>query len=85
MSSSIFAQLSEHKALIPYGVCVDEERHVWVASKGGLFKLSEDGASCLFSEVNRNYKQVGAFCQVFTTKDRNGQGRVDSIQLTYHL
>lgn len=51
-------------ASVPYGICRDEKENLWVAAKGGLFKLSSDGKGLVFAEKNNNPQQVAAFCTI---------------------
>uniref|UniRef100_A0A0N4ZPY5 EIF2A domain-containing protein n=1 Tax=Parastrongyloides trichosuri TaxID=131310 RepID=A0A0N4ZPY5_PARTI len=60
----MFSHLTSKKALIPYTIAIDDEKNIWIASKGGLFKLSQDGSQVLWSKENPFPKKMSAYTQV---------------------
>uniref|UniRef100_A0A915PSZ1 Uncharacterized protein n=1 Tax=Setaria digitata TaxID=48799 RepID=A0A915PSZ1_9BILA len=59
----MFVHLTPLGARIPYGICVDNQQNIWVATKGGLFKMDRFG-QLLFQEKNDSAKKAEPFCQV---------------------
>uniref|UniRef100_A0A0K0EUW8 Non-specific serine/threonine protein kinase n=1 Tax=Strongyloides venezuelensis TaxID=75913 RepID=A0A0K0EUW8_STRVS len=60
----MFCHLTPKKAVIPYTMAIDDENNMWVASKGGLFKISPDGKEVLWSKENAFPKKMSAYTQV---------------------
>ncbi|VDK25683.1 unnamed protein product, partial [Anisakis simplex] len=60
----MFIHLTPKGATVPYSLCVDSERNVWVASKGGLFKFDSTGKNLLFERRNPFPKKISPYCQV---------------------
>uniref|UniRef100_A0A0K0EM03 EIF2A domain-containing protein n=1 Tax=Strongyloides stercoralis TaxID=6248 RepID=A0A0K0EM03_STRER len=60
----MFCHLTPKKAVVPYTMAFDDEKNIWIASKGGLFKLSPDGKKILWSKENAFPKKMSAYTQV---------------------
>lgn len=56
--------------VIPYTLCIDLHKNIWVASKGGLFKFDKNGEKILFKLKNDFPKKIAPYCQVFNFKDK---------------
>lgn len=67
-------QLTELGAVIPYGICIDEEDCLWVASKGGLFRINQKG-ECLFAEKHDRPRSMNAFSTVSCCTKATSNGR----------
>lgn len=85
-------QLTEMGAVVPYGICLDNENCFWIASKGGLFRINQNG-TCLFAEKNDRPKNINAFCTVNSATTSNGdiviftkfaEGNSDETHLVLH-
>uniref|UniRef100_A0A8R1TVR7 Uncharacterized protein n=1 Tax=Onchocerca volvulus TaxID=6282 RepID=A0A8R1TVR7_ONCVO len=61
--AEMFVHLTPIGARIPYSICIDNQQNIWVASKGGLFKMDRCG-ELLFQEKNDFAKKAEPFCQV---------------------
>lgn len=62
--NEMMCHLTPKGALIPYNLCFDPSGCIWVASKGGLFKLDSEGKEVLFEKKNIFPKKMAAYCQV---------------------
>uniref|UniRef100_A0A1I8A8S1 SGL domain-containing protein n=1 Tax=Steinernema glaseri TaxID=37863 RepID=A0A1I8A8S1_9BILA len=60
----MFLHLTPQGAVIPYGICMDSNEHIWVASKGGLFKFDAKEKKVLFERKNPFPKKMAPYCQV---------------------
>ncbi|KAK0410422.1 hypothetical protein QR680_005123 [Steinernema hermaphroditum] len=60
----MYLHLTPQGAVIPYGICIDCNDHIWVASKGGLFKFDVDEKKLLFERKNPFPKKMAPYCQV---------------------
>ncbi|VDK81938.1 unnamed protein product [Litomosoides sigmodontis] len=61
--AEMFVHLTPLGARIPYSVSIDNQQNIWVATKGGLFKIDRFG-KLLFQEKNDLTKKAEPFCQV---------------------
>lgn len=57
-------------AVIPYTLCVDSNGHIWVATKGGIFKFKSKNEPPLFERKNAFPKKIAPFCQVLAFRDK---------------
>ncbi|KAI6189916.1 hypothetical protein M3Y97_00060100 [Aphelenchoides bicaudatus] len=58
-------------AVIPYSLCYDSNGHIWVATKGGIFKFSgAKGEPPLFERKNMFPKKIAPYCQVLAVSDK---------------
>lgn len=57
-------------AVIPYSACYDSNGHLWVATKGGIFKFGSKGEPPLFERKNAFPKKIAPYCQVLAFKDK---------------
>ncbi|CAD5232496.1 unnamed protein product [Bursaphelenchus xylophilus] len=57
-------------AVIPYSICFDSEGSLWVASKGGIFKINKDTKAVLWEKRNEFPKKMMAFCQIHAFQDK---------------
>ena len=62
--NEMMCHLTPKGAIIPYNLCFDPSGCIWVASKGGLFKLDSEGKQVLFEKKNNFPKKMAAYCQV---------------------
>ncbi|TKR60680.1 hypothetical protein L596_027892 [Steinernema carpocapsae] len=60
----MYLHLTPNGGVIPYGICIDCNDHIWIASKGGLFKFDVAEKKVLFERKNPFPKKMAAFCQV---------------------
>ncbi|VDN04725.1 unnamed protein product [Thelazia callipaeda] len=65
----MYIHLTPLNARVPYSLCIDKEENVWIASKGGLFKLNRSG-QILFQEKNDTAKKAEPFCNVSLCEDK---------------
>lgn len=68
--NEMMVHLTPKGALIPYNLCFDPSGCIWVASKGGLFKLNSDGKEVLFQYKNEFPKKMAPYCQVKHHNDK---------------
>ncbi|KAM3718140.1 Uncharacterized protein ACO02O_02144 [Dirofilaria immitis] len=61
--AEMFVHLTPLGARIPYDICFDNQQNIWIAAKGGLFKIDRFG-ELLFQEKNDFAKKAEPFCQV---------------------
>lgn len=66
----MMVHLTPKEAVIPYTLCTDCEENIWVASKGGLFKLDRTGQTILFERKNPFPKKMAPYTQVLYTAGR---------------
>lgn len=57
-------------AVIPYNLCFDSDGHIWVATKGGIFKFQKKGEPPLFERKNMFPKKIAPYCQVLAFRDK---------------
>uniref|UniRef100_A0AC35TTT6 WD40 repeat domain-containing protein n=1 Tax=Rhabditophanes sp. KR3021 TaxID=114890 RepID=A0AC35TTT6_9BILA len=60
----MFCHLTPHKAVVPYSIAFDEDKCLYVASKGGLFKVEKGGKEIMWSFPNEYPKKMSAYAQV---------------------
>uniref|UniRef100_A0AC34EZT8 Uncharacterized protein n=1 Tax=Panagrolaimus sp. ES5 TaxID=591445 RepID=A0AC34EZT8_9BILA len=60
----MMAHLTPKGATIPYNLAFDSDNCIWVASKGGLFKLNPEGDKVLVENKNIFPKKFAPYCQV---------------------
>ncbi|CAD6188579.1 unnamed protein product [Caenorhabditis auriculariae] len=65
----MFVHLTPRGASIPYNVCYDHDGHIWVASKGGLFKIHGTKKTMMWERKNIFSKKMSPFPQVCLHKD----------------
>uniref|UniRef100_A0A7E4WDK0 SGL domain-containing protein n=1 Tax=Panagrellus redivivus TaxID=6233 RepID=A0A7E4WDK0_PANRE len=68
--NEMLSHLTPKGALIPYNLTFDESGALWVASKGGLYKISSDGKNVLFESKNAFHKKMAPYCQVLNYQDK---------------
>jgi hypothetical protein len=60
-------------AVIPYNLCYDSNGHIWIATKGGIFKFKGTEGKDeppLFERKNMFPKKIAPYCQVIAFKDK---------------
>ncbi|CAG9537612.1 unnamed protein product [Cercopithifilaria johnstoni] len=67
--AEMFVHLTPLGARIPYSISIDNQQNIWVATKGGLFKIDRFG-KLLFQEKNDFAKKAEPFCQVLLYENR---------------
>ncbi|GMR41443.1 hypothetical protein PMAYCL1PPCAC_11638 [Pristionchus mayeri] len=67
--AEMLVHLTPQGASVPYTVCYDKNGHIWVASKGGLFKFDAKTKRVLYKRKNPFPKTMAAFCQVIYHDD----------------
>ncbi|KAI1719478.1 putative 36.0 kDa protein C45G9.5 in chromosome III [Ditylenchus destructor] len=60
----MMCHLTPKGAVIPYNICYDSNDELWVASKGGLFKMDDDASKVLFESKNEFPKKIAPYTQV---------------------
>ncbi|VDO20636.1 unnamed protein product [Brugia timori] len=67
--AEMFVHLTPLGARVPYSISLDNMRNIWVATKGGLFKMDRFG-ELLYQEKNDFTKKAEPFCQVSFCEDK---------------
>ncbi|VBB32378.1 unnamed protein product [Acanthocheilonema viteae] len=67
--AEMFVHLTPLGARIPYSISIDNQQNIWVATKGGLFKMDRFG-KLLFQEKNDFAKKAEPFCQVSLCEEK---------------
>jgi hypothetical protein len=62
--NEMMAHLTPKGATIPYNLSFDSENCIWIASKGGLFKLNPEGDKVMVEKKNIFPKKYAPYCQV---------------------
>jgi len=57
-------------AVIPYSLCYDSNGHIWVATKGGLFKFRSNDEPPIVERKNPFPKKIAPYCQVLNFGDK---------------
>ncbi|VIO98014.1 Hypothetical 36.0 kDa protein C45G9.5 in chromosome III, putative [Brugia malayi] len=68
-TAEMFVHLTPLGARVPYSISLDNMRNIWVATKGGLFKMDRFG-ELLYQEKNDFTKKAEPFCQVSFCEDK---------------
>uniref|UniRef100_A0A914VRS3 SMP-30/Gluconolactonase/LRE-like region domain-containing protein n=1 Tax=Plectus sambesii TaxID=2011161 RepID=A0A914VRS3_9BILA len=66
----MFIHLTPHAAVVPYGICTDDDGNIWVAAKGGLFKIDKHGNGILLSKKHDFPRKMGPFCTVICVQSK---------------
>ena len=68
--NEMMAHLTPKGAVIPYSLAFDSDNCIWIASKGGLFKLNPAGDKVLVEIKNIFPKKYAPYCQVIVHENK---------------